>query len=173
MLVFAPLIGSGEVRPAQCGFDRWAVKTLTDLDAKRVKFAPVNTTVGKLAAIPIHEIRYPEDSRIEPEELNVYRLQARLIEVRREKDRDLHLILADVEQPEVRIIAEIPAPECANGSGHQDEFRQARETIRFISRNSVVEVVGVGFFDYLHDAKGGAKNGIELHPVLRVRELTE
>ena len=150
------------------GFDRRSVKTLTDRDKGRVKFNPVDTTIAMLAAIRIHQTPYPKDSRIEPEELNVYRLRARLLEVRNEKDKDLHLILADLDNPEVRMIAEIPAPECVKGSAHEDEFRQAREAVSAISRNTVVEVIGVGFFDFLHDAKGGAKNGMELHPVLRI-----
>ena len=144
------------------------MKTLTDKDSKRVNFKPTDTTVAKLAAIPIHEIPYPEDRRIEPEELQVYRVRARLLEVRRERDLDLHLIIADLDDPNVRMIAEIPAPECTTGSGHEDDYRRARSVALPLNRNAVIELVGVAFFDFLHDQPGGAKNGIELHPMLSV-----
>ncbi len=157
--------------PGQCGYDRWPVKTLTDEDSKRVNFKPVDTTVAKLAAIPIHEIPYPEDRRIAPEELQVYRVRARLVEVRRERDSDLHLIIGDLDDQNVRMIAEIPAPECTTGSGHEDGYRQARLVVLPLRRNAVIELVGVAFFDFLHDQRGGAKNGIELHPVLKVRAV--
>src|SRR5262249_40221285 len=167
----------GQVAPGQCGHDRWPVKTLTDKDSKRVNFKPADSTVAKLAGIPIHEIPYPEDRRIEPEELQVYRVPARLLEVRRERDSDLHLILADLDDANVRMIAEIPAPECAAGSGHEDAYRRARLVVLPLRPNAVIELVGVAFFDFLHDKRfdflhdkrGEAKNGIELHPVLGVR----
>jgi hypothetical protein len=157
--------------PRQCGYDRWPVKILGDKDVKRVDLKPINTTVTKLGAIPIHEIPYPYDRRIEPEELQVYKVKARLLRVRREKDSDLHLLLADLDDPDSRMIAEIPAPECAEGTGHEDEYRVARETAASIPMDSVVEVLGVGFFDFLHEQKGAARNGIELHPVLEIRAV--
>jgi hypothetical protein len=83
----------------------------------------------------------------------------------------LHLIIADLDKPDIRMIAEIPAPECAEGTGREDAYRKARVVLSAIPVGSVVEIVGVGFFDFLHDAKGGAKNGIELHPVLTVRMI--
>jgi hypothetical protein len=155
--------------PRQCGYDRWPVKILSDKDRGRVNFTLVDTTVAKLAGIPIHEIPYPRDRRIEPEELKVYRVRAKLMEVKQENDSDLHLIIADLEKPDIRMIAEIPAPQCADGTGHEEEYRKARAVMFGISRGSVIEIVGVGFFDFLHEARGAAKNGIELHPVLIVR----
>jgi hypothetical protein len=169
LVAVASTLSPGQVRRPECGHDRWAVKTLTDKDRGRVDVSPVNATVSKLASIRIHEIPYPEDGRIEPEELHVYRVRAKLMEIRREKDSDIHIILADLDRLEIRMIAEIPAPECANGSGHEDAFRQARETVLSMRVETTIEVVGVGFFDYLHDAKGGAKNGIEIHPVLQLK----
>ena len=169
LLLLAPVSVANQVRPGQCGFDRWSVKTLTDRDRGRVDFKPVDTTVAKLVAIRIHEIPYPDDGRIAPEELHVYRLRAKLIEVRSEKDKDLHLLLADVNNPEARMVAEIPNPDCAKGSGHEEEFRQARATLSQIGSGGLIEIVGVGFFDYLHEARGAAKNGFELHPVLSLR----
>ena len=157
--------------PRQCGYDRWPVKILSDNDRAHVNFTPVDATVAKLAAIPIHEIPYPQANRIAPEEFQVYRVRARLLRVRREKDSDLHLLLADLDTPEIRMIAEIPAPECAVGTGHEQEYKAAREVILTVPPNTIVELVGVAFFDYLHEQHGAAKNGIELHPVFRLEAL--
>lgn len=38
-----------------------------------------------------------------------------------------------------------------------------------ISRDAVVEVIGVAFFDALHEQIGAAPNGLELHPVITIR----
>lgn len=159
----------GQAEPGQCGYERWPVKILTDKDRGKIDLKPVDTTVAKLATIPIHEIPYPEDRRIDPEELHVYRLRARLLAVFREQDHDLHLIIADLDQPQVTMIAEIPAPECAGSGGHEEEYRRARAAALAAQRNSLIELVGVAFFDFLHDQRGHARNGIELHPVLQVR----
>lgn len=160
---------SEQVHVGQCGYDRWAVKTLVDRDARRVDFTPIDSTVAKLGAIRIHEISYPENARIEPEELHTFRVQAKLIKLRREKDMDLHLILADLNNPEARMIAEVPDPACAKGSGYEAQLRAARAALSSISEQAQVEVIGVGFFDYLHESRGGARNGFELHPVLRIK----
>jgi hypothetical protein len=155
-----------QVTAGQCGYDRWPVKILNDEDRAHVDFHAIDTTVAMLGAIPIHEIPYPYNRRIPPEELRVYHLKARLLRVRHEADSDVHLLLADLDQPDKRMIAEIPAPQCAEGSGHEQEYKTARETISSISPNAVIEITGVGFFDFLHEQRGAAKNGIELHPVL-------
>jgi len=172
LLLLLAASSSPQVKPGQCGHDRWAVKTLTDRDRRRVDLAPVETTISKLIAVRIHEIPYPEDARIEPEELKVYRLRATLIEVRHEQDSDLHLLLADPDNSVARMVAEIPAPECARGSGFEERFVTARRLIASLSLPALVEVTGVGFWDYIHgqDVKGSARNGFELHPVLNIQK---
>jgi hypothetical protein len=105
-----------------------------------------------------------------PVELTLYRVRAKLlISLAHENDSDIHLLLTDPDHPEAQMIAEIPAPECAVGSGHEAEFRRARAVVRSLRLNSLVEIDGVGFFDTIADRPYGAKNGIELHPVLGVR----
>src|SRR5438105_1813193 len=96
MILAAASGADGQAVPGQCGYERWPVKILADRDRARVDFKPIDTTVAKLVAILIHEIPYPEDRRIEPEEFRVYRVRARLLAVYREKDHDLHLIIADL-----------------------------------------------------------------------------
>jgi hypothetical protein len=154
--------------PRQCGYERWPVKILSDKDRERVQFAPVEITIAKLASIPIHEIPYPRDKRIAPEELTVYRIRGTLIEVRPEQDSDLHIIVADLSRQDLRMIVEIPAPGCAEGTGREGDYSKARQVLAGIPKGSVIEITGVGFFDFIHNAIGTAKNGIELHPVLKI-----
>jgi len=170
LLLFASM-AAGQAAPRQCGYDRWPVKVLVDKDRQQVDFNPFDTTIAKLVGIPIHEIPYPRDRRIEPEELRVYRLRARLVKIRHEQDSDLHLILADLDKPSIQMIVEIPAPECGEGSSHQEDYRKAREAMSSIRIDDVVEVSGVGFFDFIHTADGAAKNGFELHPVIKIQRV--
>lgn len=169
LLLLLAASSSPQVKPGQCGHDRWAVKTLTDRDRRRVDLAPVETTISKLIAVRIHEIPYPEDARIEPEELKVYRLRATLLEVRHEQDSDLHLLLADPDNSVARMVAEIPAlsraiRKCQNaravaGSKSASRRRDAL-SLRCRCRR------------YIHgqDVKGSARNGFELHPVLNIQK---
>ncbi|MBA3915515.1 MAG: hypothetical protein H0X25_17005 [Acidobacteriales bacterium] len=119
----------------------------------------------------LHQGRLPYDRRAAPEELRTYRLRARLLRVRREKDSDLHLLLGDLSHTDSRLIAEIPAPECAVGTGREQEYRRARAALSGLLPGTEIEVMAVAFFDFPHEQHGAAKNGIELHPVLRVRVL--
>src|SRR6267143_4003127 len=91
----------GQAAQRQCGYERWPVKILSDKDHQRVNFTPVETTIAKLTAIPIHEIPYPRDRRIGPEELQVYKLRGKLIAVRPEQDSELHLIIADLQHAQI------------------------------------------------------------------------
>ena len=89
--------------------------------------------------------------------------------MKQEQDSDLHLVICDLEKPEVTMIAEIPAPQCAEGTAHEKDYEIARSVVLRISRGTVIELTGVGFFDFLHQTNGAAKNGIELHPILTVQ----
>jgi hypothetical protein len=151
----------------QCGFERWPVKVLTDKDRELVSSRPVEATVTALNDLEPHQT-YPYDHRWN-EELRVYRVRARLIDLLPESDSDLHLIIADLNQPDITMIAEIPAPYCALGSGHEDDYKAARLDALQISLGSLVEIEGVGFFDTMHAQRGLAKNGFEIHPVLKIR----
>jgi hypothetical protein len=81
------------------------------------------------------------------------------------------LLLSDLQESDKRMIVEIPAAECAEGTGHEQGYQAARNTISSVRLNSIVEIVGVGFFDFLHEQGGAAENGIELHPVLSIRRM--
>lgn len=159
---------SAAVATSQCGYDRWPVKILADKDRDAVNFKPVVMAVAKLVAFPIHEVRYPYDRRLKPEEVTVYRVRAKLVSIKHEQDSDVHAIIEDLNNSRLKMIVEIPAPECAKGSAHESAYRKARTVLARIPLGSTIEVIGVGFFDFLHSSTGQARNGIELHPVLRI-----
>ena len=148
---------------------RWPVKTFRDADRGLVRRDSVtDSTVAALTRIQ----RPPAESilgrrRVAPEELTVYRVRARLRGVVGSGDGDLHLLLADLADPSSRMIAEIPQPWLAIGSGMGDTFRDIRQSVRGrrLAGRTVI-VTGIGFFD--RPGRGKSPNGFELHPVLSV-----
>jgi len=147
---------------------RWPVKTFRDRDRDLVRMQPVDTTVAELSRIP-RPASFPSLRRIPPVELTVYRVEARLRDVIDGIDGDVHLLLADRKEPSRTMIAEIPLPLFAVGSGLGEVFAQERREVEAHRRprGAVVQVTGIGFFDpETHDRPGAPpSNGLELHPV--------
>ena len=171
LLFVAHRVGA-QSQVGDCGYDRWRVKVLRDRDAARVRRDTVPTTIRKLNAIPIPEIPYPRDRRIPPYELTIYRLSGRVERMSVQDDGDWHLILSDPADARHTMIVEIPTPECAKGTEFGAAYESARNALRRVPKRGVVEVTGVGFFDFIHTQRGISRNGFELHPVLSVRRLT-
>lgn len=158
-----------------CGRERWAVKTLSDSDRSRVQMQPVPTTIEALVAFE-RPLEYPAFRRVAPVETTVYQVQARITWFSSEADSDYHLVLASPEDTTITLIAEVPNPQCAGAcaSGLASTYAALRQELvhELDSPHSVarplVRVTGVGFFDFLHGQRGVAKNGIELHPVIKI-----
>jgi hypothetical protein len=156
------------------GGSRWPVKTFRDRDRALVRMAPVDATVAGLSRIPRPAVAsFRGVRRIAPVELTVYRVRARLRAVIDGTDGDIHLLLADLEEPARTMIAEIPAPMFSIGSGLGDVFDDERTEVgrHRRDRGASVEVTGIGFFDpSTHDRPGGMPtNGLELHPVIALK----
>lgn len=154
---------------ARCGTERWPVKVMADSDAGRIDTMPMPTSVTELGDLPRPTIRLPENRRLSPYELEIWRLRARSRQALVESDGDLHLVLEDTEDSSRTMIAEIPDSACAEGSLYAGRFAAARRELRTIPRNAIIELDGVGFFDFLHGQQGVAPNGFELHPILAIR----
>ncbi len=158
-----------------CGVERWAVKTGTDADARRVHpDAPVVQTIAYLASLapPAHP---PAHARVQPAETTTYVLDATLVEYKLDADSDYQLIIRDAHGN--TMIAEIPDPACVKASSpFASRIDNARAgfnarftaTTGFKTANIPVRLTGVGFFDYRRGQPGVAPNAIELHPVLDV-----
>jgi hypothetical protein len=160
---------------AQCGVERWSVKTGTDPDAGLVNLnSSSNTTITSMRAIPAPS-PIPANNRVAPTETTVWVINATLTEFKLENDSDYHLVISDSSGN--TMITEIPSPTCVGSSSpFFSAIQNARAkfdaqftaTTSFQTVNMPVQIVGVGMFDFLHGQTGVAPNGIELHPVLDI-----
>lgn len=161
---------------AQCGVERWAVKTGTDADAGLVNLnSTTPTTIANLASLA-RPASLPDNSRIAPTETTVWVINATLREYVRAYDSDYHMVLTDDFGR--TMIAEIPSPNCVGaGSPFAAAIARARTQFEavftpasyFQTANVPVQITGVGFFDYLEGQQGVAPNGIELHPIIDIK----
>jgi hypothetical protein len=113
----------------QCGGqERWAVKDGTDDSAGQVDFTNIqDKSIADLVGMPpaVLPSRGDNTTRIVPDETNVVRVQARLVQWKAEGDSDYHLVLTDDtldftqgrgEASGHSVIGEIPDPGCLAGS---------------------------------------------------------
>jgi hypothetical protein len=155
----------------RCGVERWPVKIWSDRDAARVDTVPIAATVSQLIRVPRPDTTRPQSNRVGAE-FKTYRVVGRLDEVRPQSDdSDIHVIIRDLESPRETLITEIPDSTCTADERLKRVFAEARQALRAVPRNGLVEIVGIAFFDTFHGQRGWAPNGIELHPVLRLRSL--
>jgi len=169
------LFVSSAILFAQCGVERWSVKTGTDPDAGSVNVASATpTTIASLIALSAPQ-PIPSNNRITPTETTVWTIDATLTSFKVEGDSDYHLVIADKNSN--TMIAEIPSPNCVTGtSPFSSLISQARAKFdaaftvgsSFQNVSVPVRVTGVGMFDFLHGQRGVAANGIELHPVVDI-----
>ena len=160
---------------AQCGVERWTIKTGTDSGASSVPLSTwISTTIYNMQQ-SAHPSTLPATTRIAPRETNQYSISGTLIKYVKEGDSDYHLVVRDSAGR--TIIVEIPSPNCVGsgspfGSGISNARRQFdakfTATTTFKSTTTAVTVRGVGFWDFLHGQTGAAPNGIEIHPVLNI-----
>lgn len=160
---------------AQCGVERWSVKTGTDQDAGLVNLSsPTNTTISSLSSIAAPST-LPDNQRVQPTETTVWVLNATLKKFVLAYDSDYHMVLTDSAGR--TMIAEIPSPSCVGpGSPLAAGIAHARAqfdavftpTTGFQTVDIPVQITGVGFFDYLEGQEGLAPNGIELHPIIDI-----
>jgi len=179
---YADSVTSPGTKP--CGVDRWAVKTLSDLAARKVNFEAQYATIQSLTSEkrPIAKLASPKN-RLSPLEYKTFKVRALIVGYKLESDRDFHIVIADPQNPGTTMVAEIPDPQCdgAKASDHAEKYQSARSTLihllgpsqkgQFKSGNNVlVTITGVAFFDAIRGQTGAAANGIELHPVLSIQQ---
>jgi len=118
--------------------------------------------------------------KLEPE-LTLFEVGGNLTMFKAEPDRDLHLVIADLNSPQQTMVAEILNTECklACQSLARTKIRDARTEFleqcgapakKFKTVNPPIQVTvkGIGFFDKSSHGNGAASNGIELHPVIEI-----
>ncbi len=165
------------------GVERWGPKTLSDPDAAKVDtFNIVDTSVSLLVALPAPPHR-PQNGRIAPTELTVYRVTAGLVEARHETDGDIHVVIEDPTTHETMII-EMPddvnsalALNPLHGAAMKavrDEFRARFAVVphtlggalTFTPITGTATITGPALFDQPHGQRGVARNAVQIHPVL-------
>jgi len=173
---------------SHCGTERWRIKTLDDAGVKHINNIPQPLTVDALRQLPVPSNFSSRNdiTRYAPVENTEYTVRAALLGFKEEADRDLHVVLADPSD-RMTMIGEIPDPNCSTvqASGHATQIAAVRTQFincfgappangRFkrFDGTMIAELTGVGFFDLLHGQTGVAPNGIELHPILRVRTVS-
>jgi hypothetical protein len=176
VIITVPSSAAPAYPSSACGVERWSVKTLTDGAARSINFGPRTSTVDALRSL-----RAPAIGRASPRqrgpERTVYRVRGRLVEMKLEDDRDVHLVIASPTSGKT-MIAELPSSTCTHGATAtaRSQMSRARQSLyRACGRPSTswhklsgtAMIDGVGFFDVKHGQTGVAPNGIELHPVLR------
>ncbi len=172
-------VGASEREPeaelAACGIERWSVKTGTDAGAPAIDLThSVRTNVATMRLwIPPRTL--PIDSRVSPFETTLVVVDAILVKYKLEDDSDIHLVIMDPLGN--TMIAEIPSPVCVTTGPFTALIASARAefeanfsvTTSFKNTNTPVQLIGIGFFDYIHGQTGVAPNGIEIHPVLSMQ----
>jgi hypothetical protein len=165
---------------AGCALTRSDVKALGDRDAARVAFDTViPTTITALNELP-SRCGPAGNRRRGPEEFRVYEVAGRIVRVRREPDRDIHVVLSDLEHPRDRMVIELGDPDTKNSarSPYRGRLATAQRMFEELRRSAgsdaraleglTVRVTGVGFYDMNHFQRGRSRSCIELHPVLSI-----
>jgi hypothetical protein len=170
---------------AGCALGRPHVKSLRDREADRIQLDTViPTTVAALNAIR-SRCGPTRDHRVREEEFHVYEVVGRITRVKREHDRDIHIVLQDPADLAEHMVVESDDPAFRANvlSPYQDKLAAARHMFEDLQRQSgaqhlsdlrgiVVRVTGVGFFDMSHLQKGRSRSCIELHPILAIESAS-
>src|SRR4051794_28915257 len=167
----------------KCGEERWPVKTLSDPRVGDVNFTPHDTSIGRLRNKSDPHTK-PSTPRLDGVETTTYQVKARLIEFKREDDKDIHLVISVPSSSSKTMIVEFPDTTCngASSSPKKSQMASARSALikacgsvpgpssDFADLKGTATVTGVGFFDVKHGTPqtGVAPNNIELHPVLNL-----
>src|SRR5947199_1285206 len=175
VVVSALCIRTSVSTSAQCGVERWSVKTGTDADVGMVNLnSSTNTTIANMRAFTAPN-PIPANNRVSPAETTVWVINATMTKFKLENDSDYHIVISDASGN--TMITEIPMPSCVGaGSPFLSGIQNARSkfdaqfttTTTFQTVSVPVQIIGVGMFDFLHGQTGVAPNGIEIHPVLDI-----
>ena len=116
----------------------------------------------------------------------MYEVVGRVARVKRERDHDIHIVLADPEDPRERLVVESDDPNFRGNavSPYRERLAAARQMFDDLVkqsgarelndlRGSTVRVTGVGFFDMNHFQIGRSRSCIELHPILAIERVRE
>jgi hypothetical protein len=168
---------------AQCGEERWDVKTLSDPDTSLINFDNIiKTTIHEQASLT-KPLKIKRNLPRRSDETSVYSINCYILGFKREKDMDIHIVIKDLDSEET-MVAELPSPWCpeVEETSRSKTFNKINEWFlnnigkpgeryKTLRKPIPVSITGVGFFDFVHGQKGMAPNGREIHPVLNITLL--
>src|SRR5215471_17369004 len=97
---------------AQCGVERWSVKTGTDADSGLVNTSvSTPTTIANMRALT-PPATLPPNGRVQSAETAVFTINATLTQYKLEGDSDYHMVIEDASGN--TMIAQIPSPGCVD-----------------------------------------------------------
>ena len=180
ILLFPILFFNSSITLCQdCGVERWDIKTLADADTSKIDFTKIIvSTVHEQAAIakPYGKLTYRTVT-----ESKIYSIDCFLIGYKIEDDKDIHLIIEDINTDET-MVAEIPSASCSSiqNTSRAKLFSDLHNwfltnighptsSFVFLEKHIPITITGVGYFDFMHGQKGMALNGREIHPVLTMK----
>jgi hypothetical protein len=181
ILVLSVQFSYSQTCGVHCGTERWKVKTLTDTTVGNIDPDEVTKTINWFRT-RTRPASLPNTTRLIGVETMTFKLKGRVMKFKREDDKDFHVVIAQTNNFSKMMVIEFTDPQCEAvcSSTFLERMRQARQdfidqvgqpTGSFKTPTSpiVIEIVGVGFFDRLHNQTGMAPSGIEIHPVLSFR----
>lgn len=151
------------------GKERWSIKTLNDSLSNEI-----DTNFIKISIDSLYNFGKPNDLKNSTKRLDIekksFLIRAKIIEYIKQDDYDYHLIVSDINDQTKTIIVEIIMPKYGNKK-YYAKLKKVRDELSNRIRNrtlkgKIFDIGGVAFFDFLHNQKGKAPNGLELHPVL-------
>ena len=180
-LFAAAAAGSGVELRWHIQSPRWEVKTLADGFVP--DSIPIPTTVQEQVSLPEPPPVSQTWKRLASER-TLYVVDARLVKVMEDLDRDYKFVIEDPKTG-AEMIAEVPDPDAFGAAKYRPAFRAARHTLDSIAGKMpgysdirfdpepLIRVTGIGFFDQAHYAPyhGTAPNDREIHPVLRIEVI--
>ena len=95
-----------------------------------VNYKPHDSSIGRLRKKP-HPHVGPNTKRIEGVETTIYPVGARLVEMKLEDDRDIHLVVSVPSAPSKTMIVEFPDTTCngASSSPKKGKMASARSAL--------------------------------------------
>src|SRR4051794_8315041 len=114
----------------KCGEERWPVKTLSDPKVGEVNYTPHDTSIGRLRNRPDPHTK-PSTPRLDGVETTTFRVKARLIEFKREDDKDIQLVVGVLSSPSKTMIVEFSDTSCngASSSPKKSQMASARSAL--------------------------------------------
>lgn len=170
LLFFSLLIIVLSFKDNNCDCDyRCNVKTLSDLEVKKINWTPKNTTIKTLKKIiqpyPVDDKKFDKKIRF-GYEFNVYQFNCRIDQIMKSDNGDYVLIMSDLRDTTNKIVGKIPNPKCdyVSKSSFVKSFNSVRNDLDELNSDNIkfsnYTVTGVYYFDEVY--------GIQIYPIMDI-----